>query len=45
MENLTFDEAAYSEYMDDLNNSEGFYVTPADDGSTLHGGITRISSS
>ncbi|GER33002.1 cysteine proteinase inhibitor [Striga asiatica] len=29
----------YSEYMDDLNNSEGFYVTPSRDGSTLLGGI------
>lgn len=42
MEKLTFDKTAYSEYMDDLNNSEGFYVTPTDNGSTLLGGITRI---
>ncbi|KAL2512654.1 Cysteine proteinase inhibitor [Abeliophyllum distichum] len=42
MENLTFNQAAYSEYMDDMNNSEGFYVTPTDDGSSILGGITRI---
>ncbi|KAL6532672.1 hypothetical protein OROHE_014094 [Orobanche hederae] len=42
MENLIFDQSAYSEYMDDLNNSEGFYVTPSRDGSVLLGGIRPV---
>ncbi|CAA0828547.1 Cysteine proteinase inhibitor 3 [Striga hermonthica] len=38
-DNLVFN---YSEYMDDLNNSEGFYVTPSRDGSVLLGGIRPV---
>ncbi|GER55170.1 cysteine proteinase inhibitor [Striga asiatica] len=30
---------AYHEYMDDVNNSEGFYVTPTRDGSVIFGSI------
>ncbi|CAA0816851.1 Cysteine proteinase inhibitor 6 [Striga hermonthica] len=30
---------AYHEYMDDVNNSEGFYVTPTRDGSVIFGCI------
>ncbi|KAL6563613.1 hypothetical protein OROGR_002572 [Orobanche gracilis] len=42
MENLIFDGSAYSEYMDDYNNSEGFYVTPSRDGSVFLGGIRPV---
>ncbi|CAA3014801.1 Hypothetical predicted protein [Olea europaea subsp. europaea] len=43
MDDLIFDHEAYSEYMDDLNNSQGFYVTTSDNGRKLLGGIRRIS--
>ncbi|KAG6432828.1 hypothetical protein SASPL_104415 [Salvia splendens] len=42
MEDLTFDPEAYSEYMDDINYSQGFYVTPGKDGSVILGGIRRV---
>ncbi|XP_011089876.1 uncharacterized protein LOC105170697 [Sesamum indicum] len=42
MDNLIFDQKAYSEYMDDLNYSQGFYVTPGRDGSVLVGRIRRV---
>ncbi|KAL1558121.1 hypothetical protein AAHA92_08622 [Salvia divinorum] len=43
MEYLTSDPEAYSEYMDDYNYSQGFYVTPAKDGSVMLGGIRRVT--
>ncbi|KAI3472695.1 hypothetical protein Pfo_031300 [Paulownia fortunei] len=42
MDSMFFDQRAYSEYMDDLNNSQGFYVTPGRDGSVILGGIRRV---
>ncbi|KAK6138062.1 hypothetical protein DH2020_028200 [Rehmannia glutinosa] len=36
------DTSVYSEYMDDVNNSEGFYVTPSRDGSEFPGGIRHV---
>ncbi|KAK6138051.1 hypothetical protein DH2020_028215 [Rehmannia glutinosa] len=42
MDIMFFDESAQSEYMDDLNNSEGFYVTPSRDGSVFLGGIRHV---
>ncbi|XP_057781754.1 uncharacterized protein LOC131000036 [Salvia miltiorrhiza] len=42
MEELTFDPQFYSEYMDDVNYSQGFYVTPAEDDLVLRGGIRRV---
>ncbi|XP_051142780.1 uncharacterized protein LOC127259465 [Andrographis paniculata] len=41
MEGLCFDAPSYSEYMDDLNYSQGFYVTPSKDGSSMVGAIRR----
>ncbi|XP_022849871.1 uncharacterized protein LOC111371958 [Olea europaea var. sylvestris] len=43
MDDLIFDHETYSEYMDDQNNSQGFYVTTSDNGHKLLGGIRRIS--
>ncbi|KAL8516083.1 hypothetical protein ACS0TY_014672 [Phlomoides rotata] len=42
MDNLRFDQTAYSEYMDDYNYSQGFYITPPGDGSVLLGGIRTV---
>ncbi|KAK4441157.1 hypothetical protein Salat_0450600 [Sesamum alatum] len=42
MDNMIFDQKAYSEYMDDMNYSQGFYVTPGRDGSVLAGRIWRV---
>ncbi|KAG8371356.1 hypothetical protein BUALT_Bualt13G0079200 [Buddleja alternifolia] len=39
---LPYDQKAYSQYMDDLNNSQGFYVTPSEDGSALVGGVRPV---
>ncbi|KAL9143603.1 hypothetical protein ABFS82_14G245600 [Erythranthe guttata] len=40
---LPFDHQLYSLYMDDMNNSQGFYITPSEDGSALVAGVRPVA--
>ncbi|KAL3616416.1 hypothetical protein CASFOL_039806 [Castilleja foliolosa] len=40
--NLKSDKSAYRQYMTDINNSEGFYITPNKDGSVIFGGVRPV---
>ncbi|KAL8029833.1 hypothetical protein ABFX02_14G248800 [Erythranthe guttata] len=40
---LPFDHQLYSLYMDDMNNSQGFYITPSEDGSASLAGVRPVA--